>query len=186
MRGIGTDEVVEGQALASGSVQKTYAAHLTHLLDEAPVPLVVMNVKEVAASEGVAPRLCGATSGRWRVHWACTGRVCGRRCTPAMFERRCTHRCTHRGRSVETLTTRVFNNGNSQAVRIPAEFRLDTDRVSISRNESGDLVIHPLRAERGAALLDALRAVGDADMAYTAALEAEQAGPQPMQEREAL
>jgi hypothetical protein len=36
------------------------------------------------------------------------------------------------GRDVETLTTRVFNNGNSQAVRIPAEFRLDTDRVSIS------------------------------------------------------
>jgi antitoxin VapB len=87
---------------------------------------------------------------------------------------------------VETLTTRVFNNGNSQAVRIPAEFRLDTDRVSISRNESGDLVIHPLRAERGTALLDALRAVGEADIAFIAALEAEQAGPHPMQEREAL
>jgi antitoxin VapB len=89
-------------------------------------------------------------------------------------------------RDVETLTTRVFNNGNSQAVRIPAEFRLDTDRVSISRNEAGDLVIHPLRAERGAALLDALRAVGEADLAFIAALEAEQAGLQPVQEREAL
>ena len=87
---------------------------------------------------------------------------------------------------METLTTRVFNNGNSQAVRIPAEFRLDTDRVSISRNESGDLVIHPWRAERGAALLDALRAVGEADIAFVAALEAEQACPQPMQERAAL
>lgn len=87
---------------------------------------------------------------------------------------------------METLTTRVFNNGNSQAVRIPAEFRLDTDRVSISRNESGDLVLHPLRAERGAALLDALRAVGKADIAFVAALEAEQACPQPMQERAAL
>ena len=89
-------------------------------------------------------------------------------------------------RDVATLTTRVFNNGNSQAVRIPAEFRLDTDRVSISRNESGDLVIHPLRAERGAALLDALRAVGEADLAFIAALEAEQARQQPLQEREAL
>jgi antitoxin VapB len=89
-------------------------------------------------------------------------------------------------RDVETLTTRVFNNGNSQAVRIPAEFRLDTDRVSISRNEVGDLVIHPLRAERGVALLDALRAVGEADLAFIAALEAEQAGQQPLQEREAL
>jgi antitoxin VapB len=87
---------------------------------------------------------------------------------------------------METLTTRVFNNGNSQAVRIPAEFRLDTDRVSISRNESGDLVIHPLRAERGAALLDALRAVGEVDPCFIAALEAERASPQPIQEREAL
>jgi antitoxin VapB len=84
------------------------------------------------------------------------------------------------------LTTRVFNNGNSEAVLIPAEFRLDTDRVSISRNESGDLVIHPLRAERGAALLDALRAVGEVDISFIAALEAEQAGRQTMQEREAL
>lgn len=87
---------------------------------------------------------------------------------------------------METLTTRVFNNGNSQAVRIPAEFRLDTDRVSISRNELGDLVIHPLRAERGAALLDALRAVGTTDPAFIAALQAEQVAQQPLQEREAL
>jgi antitoxin VapB len=88
--------------------------------------------------------------------------------------------------AMKTLTTKVFNNGNSQAVRIPAEFRLDTDRVSISRNESGDLVIHPLRAERGAALLDALRAVGEVDPSFIAALEAERASPQPIQEREAL
>ena len=89
-------------------------------------------------------------------------------------------------RNVETLTTRVFNNGNSQAVRIPAEFRLVTDRVTISRNESGDLVIRPLRAERGAALFDALRAVGEADPDFIAALEDEQARQQPPQEREAL
>lgn len=46
---------------------------------------------------------------------------------------------------METRTTSVLNNGNSQAVRMPAAFRLDTDRVRISRNESGDRVIHPLR-----------------------------------------
>jgi len=46
-------------------------------------------------------------------------------------------------------TTRVFNNSNSQAVSIPAEFRLNTDRVQISSNEHGDLVIHPIPAERG-------------------------------------
>ena len=41
-----------GYALVSGSVPKGYAAHLTHLLNEAPVPLVVMAVEEAAANEG--------------------------------------------------------------------------------------------------------------------------------------
>ncbi len=85
-----------------------------------------------------------------------------------------------------SLTSRVFNNGNSQAVRIPAEFRLDTDRVRISRNEQGDLVIHPLRAERGQALLHALQALSEIDAAFLAALDAEQAAALPSQEREAL
>jgi antitoxin VapB len=87
---------------------------------------------------------------------------------------------------MNALTTRVFNNGNSQAVRIPAEFRLDTDRVTISRNEQGDLVIHPLRAQQGAALLQALDELRDVDEAFIAALEAEQDNPLPMQEREGL
>lgn len=87
---------------------------------------------------------------------------------------------------VESLVTRVFNNGNSQAVRIPAEFRLDTDRVSIERNEWGDLVIRPLRIARGAALLEALRGVGDVDEHFVAALEAQRADPQSLQDREAL
>jgi antitoxin VapB len=30
---------------------------------------------------------------------------------------------------MDVLPSRVFMNGNSQAVRIPAEFRLATDRV---------------------------------------------------------
>lgn len=87
---------------------------------------------------------------------------------------------------MKTLTTRVFNNGNSQAVRIPAEYRLDTDQVSISRNEMGDLIIHPLLAERGAALLKALRALGEADDGFIAALQDDRAGKPPMQERDAL
>lgn len=45
-----------GQALVSGNVPKRYAAHLTHLLDEAPIPLVVMAVEEAAAKEGVTPK----------------------------------------------------------------------------------------------------------------------------------
>jgi antitoxin VapB len=81
------------------------------------------------------------------------------------------------------ITTRVFMNGNSQAVRIPAEFRLDTDRVRIFRNEQGDLVLHPLRTERGAALLQALQGFDDD---FVAALESNQQAPQAMQDREAL
>jgi antitoxin VapB len=81
------------------------------------------------------------------------------------------------------LTTRVFMNGNSQAVRIPAEFRLDTDRVRISRNEAGDLVIHPLRRGRGEALLTALQGF-DAD--FIDALETDRAEALPVQERDAL
>lgn len=46
-----------GHALATGVAPKDYAAHLTHLLDEAPVPLVVRAVEEAAANEGVAPRV---------------------------------------------------------------------------------------------------------------------------------
>ena len=87
---------------------------------------------------------------------------------------------------METRTTRVFNNGSSQAVRIPAEFRLDTERVRISRNEAGDLVIHPLRVPRGAALLQALKELGEMDDAFVAALEEGQRDFLPMLERKAL
>ena len=40
---------------------------------------------------------------------------------------------------MSSLITRIFKNGNSQAVRIPQEFRLDTTQVEISRNANGDL-----------------------------------------------
>jgi len=84
---------------------------------------------------------------------------------------------------MSTLTSRVFMNGNSQAVRIPAEFRLDTDRVQISRNEAGDLIVHPLRAGRGAALMQAAQGFDDS---FIFALEADRQAPTPLQDREAL
>jgi antitoxin VapB len=80
-------------------------------------------------------------------------------------------------------TTRVFNNGNSQAVRIPAEFRLNTDRVSISRNKRGELILRPITARRGAALLDALAGF---DEDFINALQDDRANPLPIQEREPL
>ena len=60
-----------------------------------------------------------------------------------------------------TLNSRVFMNGNSQAVRIPQEFRLNTSQVEITRNKDGDLVIHAIPENLGTALLDALSAFDD-------------------------
>lgn len=83
--------------------------------------------------------------------------------------------------------SRVFMNGNSQAVRIPQEFRLNVNRVQISRNESGDLVIHPLPMNRGAALLAALQDFDDSlsdDFADRVSQD-HQSQP-PVQEREPL
>lgn len=84
---------------------------------------------------------------------------------------------------MSTLTTRVFVNGNSQAVRIPAEFRLDTDRVEITRTAEGDLLLHPIRQGRGAALLTALEGFDDE---FIAALEEDRTEQPPMQDREPL
>ena len=79
--------------------------------------------------------------------------------------------------------TRVFRSGNSQAVRIPSEFRLDTDRVAIERNQAGDLVLHPLPHNRGASLMKALEAFDDE---FIAALEAVRDERQPPEDRETL
>lgn len=45
-----------GQALASGEVPPPFVAHVAHLLDEAPLPVIVMAVEEAASREHVAPR----------------------------------------------------------------------------------------------------------------------------------
>ena len=84
---------------------------------------------------------------------------------------------------MDVLPSRVFMNGNSQAVRIPAEFRLSSDRVQISRTPEGDLLSHPCPSQRGQALLQALSSF-DAD--FVEALEQEQQNKLPVQEREAL
>jgi antitoxin VapB len=84
---------------------------------------------------------------------------------------------------MDALPSRVFMNGNSQAVRIPAEFRLATDRVQISRTPEGDLLIHPCPHQRGKALIDLLAGF-DAD--FVTALEQKQEDQLLVQERESL
>ncbi len=85
----------------------------------------------------------------------------------------------------QAIRTRVFMNGNSQAVRIPQEFRLDCRQVTISRNEDGDLVLRPLPASerRGDALLQVLASF---DPDFVRALEEERRTQAPPQERESL
>ncbi|HRP94636.1 MAG TPA: AbrB/MazE/SpoVT family DNA-binding domain-containing protein [Rhodocyclaceae bacterium] len=84
---------------------------------------------------------------------------------------------------MSTLVSRVFTNGNSQAVRIPQEFRLDTRKVEITRTPDGDLIIHPIPVDRGTALLEAL-AVFDEE--FVDLLEEDRKEQLPMQEREDL
>jgi antitoxin VapB len=41
-------------------------------------------------------------------------------------------------------TAKVFTNGNSQAVRLPKAFRVETSEMWISRNEqTGDIMLRP-------------------------------------------
>jgi antitoxin VapB len=89
-----------------------------------------------------------------------------------------THKLT-----MQTSLSRVFMNGNSQAVRIPQEFRFDTDQVEISRNRDGDLVLHAVPANRGQALLAALQGFDDE---FAGILQTQQGEQLPPQEREAL
>jgi antitoxin VapB len=81
------------------------------------------------------------------------------------------------------MISRVFMNGNSQAVRIPQEFRLKTTRVEIFRNEDGDLVLHPVASDRGATLLQALQAF---DQEYADLLTTDLQDALAMQDRESL
>lgn len=84
---------------------------------------------------------------------------------------------------MRTLISRVFTNGNSQAVRIPLELRLESRKVEITRTPDGDLLIHPIPSDRGQALLEALDGF---DVDFIAALEADRNDQPEMQDREPL
>lgn len=75
------------------------------------------------------------------------------------------------------LYARVFQSGNSQAVRLPKEFRLEVDRVEIFRR--GNEIVLRERPEHAEAIFDALASLPD-DFAET------QRDDPPPQEREPL
>lgn len=80
------------------------------------------------------------------------------------------------------MMTRIFQSGNSQAVRIPVDFRFDVDTVEIFKAENGDVILRPIktqtRGEQFLALFD-----GFDDDFLQALEEREDSLPQ---EREAL
>lgn len=84
---------------------------------------------------------------------------------------------------MSSIISRVFMNGNSQAVRIPQEFRLNASRVQIYRNAEGDLVLHPVAVDRGAALLQALQGF---DQDFVDLLATDKKDALPIQDRESL
>ena len=58
---------------------------------------------------------------------------------------------------------RIFQSGNSQAVRLPKEFRFDVDQVEIFRR-GDEVVLRPV-SSNAVAIFDALAALPDDFMA---------------------
>lgn len=80
------------------------------------------------------------------------------------------------------MMTRIFQSGNSQAVRIPMDFRFDVDTVEIFKAENGDVILRPIQPQnRGEAFLALF---DDFDESFIQAVEARE--NTPPQEREAL
>ena len=45
------------------------------------------------------------------------------------------------------MRTKVFQSGNSQAVRIPFDFRFDVDTVEILQGQNGDVILRPVKLQ---------------------------------------
>ena len=68
----------------------------------------------------------------------------------------------------EHVTTRkivhVFKNGRSRAVRIPKEFDFEGDEVEMTKDNLGNITLHPIKTTTGLlALLATLEPLDEAD-----------------------
>ncbi len=79
----------------------------------------------------------------------------------------------------ERKFARVFMTGNSQAVRLPREFRFKTDRVAI-RREGGNVILSPPYKD-WADYFETAPRIGDD---FVAAMEEMRRNPLPLEERE--
>ncbi len=58
----------------------------------------------------------------------------------------------------------VFKNGRSRAVRIPKEFDFEGDEVEMTKDNLGNITLHPIKAKTGlVALLATLEPLDEAD-----------------------
>ncbi len=57
----------------------------------------------------------------------------------------------------------VFKNGRSRAIRIPKEFEFEGDQVEISKDDNGNLLIHPVRSLSLLEVLATLEPLGEED-----------------------
>lgn len=70
------------------------------------------------------------------------------------------------------MITKVFQSGNSQAVRIPFNFRFDVENVEILQGENGDVILRPIKPKADVEFLslfadfddDFIQALGDRDV----------------------
>jgi antitoxin VapB len=84
------------------------------------------------------------------------------------------------------IRSKVFRYGNSQAIRLPAQFRLDCDEVTISRDAKGALLVQPIvrpAISRGQAILEVLNSF---ESDYADALADVRRRALPMHDREEL
>ena len=64
----------------------------------------------------------------------------------------------------DTRIAKLFKNGASQAVRLPAEFRFEQDEVYIHRNAVGDVVLSTrLGSSNWDAFFDAVQGIDPTD-----------------------
>ena len=84
-----------------------------------------------------------------------------------------------RAASPKRKFARIFMTGRSQAVRLPQEFRFDTDRVAI-RREGANVILSPPYKDWADYLARAPKAEAD----FVAAIEERRRDPLPLEERE--
>jgi antitoxin VapB len=72
-------------------------------------------------------------------------------------------RLTALATTTPTRSVRIFRNGRSQAIRIPAEFALPGNEATISRDRKGRLIVEAARKPSLTELLDSWEPLEDKD-----------------------